>query len=160
MPTKIVSASQIEARNVRLVRSKGEPSVIIPKEDAIRMAEGDGLDLILVSDDGPMPVVKICDQNKIEYEKQKRKKNSCTCKSKIVQIGLHTQQHDLERFARKASEFIEDGHHVVVKMEVRGRDRMFKDLIRKQFEDFLKMIPGAKPKNLSEMGKTYTQVIS
>jgi translation initiation factor IF-3 len=160
VPEKITKASQIEARNVRMILPKGEGSIIIPKEEAIRMAETDDLDLILVQDDGPMPVVKICDQNKIEYEKIKRQKNSCPCKHKTVQIGLHTQQHDLERFARNAEEFVADGHHVVVKMDVKGRDRQHKDLIRQQFENFMKMVPSAKPQHLSEMGKSYSQAIS
>jgi len=157
---KITKSSQIEARNVRLVLPRGEGSNIVPKEEALRMAEAEGLDLILVQDDGPMPVLKVCDQNKIEYEKQKKQKNSCPCKFKTVQIGLHTQQHDLERFAKKAEDFVSEGHHVVVKMEVKGRDRTFRDLIRQQFEGFLKMIPSAKPQRISEAGKTYTQVIS
>jgi translation initiation factor IF-3 len=160
VPEKITKASQIEARNVRLVLPRGEGSNIVPKEEAIRLAEAEGLDLIVVQDDGPMPVVKICDQNKVEYEKQKRQKNSCPCKYKTVQIGLHTQQHDLERFAKQADDFVGEGHHVVVKMDVKGRDRQHRDLIRQQFESFLKMIPSAKPGRLSEAGKSYVQAIS
>lgn len=160
MAVKITSASQIEARNVRMVLPRGEGSVVVPKEEAIRRAEQETMDLLLVQDDGPMPVVKVCDQNKVQYEKQKRQKNNCNVKRKTVQIGLHTQAHDLERFARQAEEFISEGHHVLVKMDVKGRDRMFGELIRKQFEDFLRLVPSAKPQRLVESGKSYTQSIS
>ena len=157
---KITNASQIDARNVRMVLPRGEGAVIVPKEEAVRMAEAEGLDLILVQDDGPMPVVKVCDQNKVDYNRQKRQKGGGGAKNKTVQIGLHTQQHDLERFARHAEDFIQEGHHVLVKMDVKGRDRQFRDLIRKQFEDFLKMVPSAKPQRLCEAGKSYTQSVS
>lgn len=159
MPAIIERASQIEARNVRVVSPDGETS-IVPKEEAIRMAEASGLDLLLVQDAGPMPVVKICDQGKIEYEKQKKQKGGSHCKNKTVQIGLHTQQHDLERLAKKAQEFISEGHHVMVKMDVKGRDRSFKDLIKQQFDKFVSMVPGANPSRVGEAGRSFTQAIS
>ena len=117
------------------------------------------LDMILVQD-GNVPVIKVCDLNKLEYEKQKGQKFNKPKKAKCVKIGPHTQEYDLQRLAKQAGEFIAEGHHVTIEMDVRGRDRMFKDLIKGQFEKFVARVEGAKPGPLSCGERTYTQSLS
>lgn len=135
--------------------------VIIDKMEAIKRSIQEGLDLVLVQD-GDIPVVKICDANKIQYSKQKSTHVNKPKKVKHVQIGPHTAEHDLGRLAVNAKEFMEDGHPVVLQMTVRGRDRMFIDLIEKQIGDFVKRIPNCKLGKLtrSDDGGTFTQSLT
>ena len=147
MATLIKTPTEIKAGKVRLVLPEGH--VVVDKMEATRRAETEGLDLVLVQD-GEVPVVKLCDFRKIEYQKQKSIKNQHSKKAKQVSIGPHTQDHDLQRLAKQASEFLAAGHPTSIRMEVKGRDRTFKDLLRKRMEMFSGLIGNAKPGRITE----------
>lgn len=159
MATLIKDATQIKSKKVRLILPDGP--VIMSPSDAITKASSDGLDLVLVQD-GDMPVVKLLDFAKLEYDKQKTQKNNKPKKAKTITIGPHTQEYDLKRFALQANEFILDGHPTSLRMEVHGRDRAFKDLLKSKMIEFIAMVPAAKPGKLSisEDGATYSQNLS
>ena len=62
-------------RGLNKVRMVGrDTNEIIHIEEALELADDQGLDLILVSRDVSPPVVRIQDLKKIEYEKKKAKK--------------------------------------------------------------------------------------
>jgi translation initiation factor IF-3 len=159
MASKIDDLGQIRAKNVRLVMETG--SVIIDKAEALSKALAEGMDLVMVQE-GDIPVVKLCNFDKIEYEKQKCQPGNRPKKAKQVQIGPHTQDHDLRRIAAKAEEFIKEGHCVSLRMEVRGRDRKFYDLLSKKVQDFVALIPSAKQGHAkrSDDGSTYSQQLT
>jgi translation initiation factor IF-3 len=163
MPVLISSVSQLEAKNVRLVLTDESGKTtweVVEKNEAVKRAELQSMDLVLVHDSDGMPVVKICDYSKIEYDKQKSQKRSFQAKQKTIRIGIHTQEHDLARFAGHANEFIEEGHHVMVRMDVHGRDKSFKNIIEDQFKKFSAMVPKAKPGKIGGGPGTYTQTLS
>lgn len=157
MATLITDVSQIKSRKVRLVPE----NVIMDKSEAITKASTDGLDLVLVQE-GDIAVVKLVDYTKLEYERQKSIKNNRPKKPKHIRIKLHTQDHDLRRFAQQADEFIADGHPVTLDLKVSGRNKIFKELIKQQIDGFVAMIPKAKPGKLSvsEDGSLWTQNLS
>lgn len=156
MVTLIKDATQLKSRKVRLILPTG--NVVIDKTEAILKASTDGMDLVLVQD-GDIPVVKLVDFTKLEYEKEKGQKHNKPRKPKTIQIGPHTQEYDLKRFADKAVEFIKEGHPTSVRLEVRGRDRSFREQIMQKMEQFIAMIPCAKPGKISvaEDGSAYSQ---
>lgn len=156
MATLIKDASQIKSRKVRLVLPEG--NVIIEVKEALTRATAEEKDLVLVADGDPA-VVKLVDFAKLEYEKEKVQKGSRPKKPKQVCIGPHTQEHDLKRIALQAASFIEEGHPVSLRLEVRGRDKGFRDIIVKHINNFVAMIPCAKPGkiNISEDSSQYTQ---
>jgi translation initiation factor IF-3 len=139
--------TDIKAAKVRLVLPEGH--VVVDKTEATQRAEAEGLDLVLVQE-GEVPVVKLCDFRKLEYQKQKSVKLQHSKKAKQVSIGPHTHEHDLQRLAKQASEFLADGHPTSIRMEVKGRDRMFKDLLRQRMEMFAALIGNAKPGRITE----------
>jgi translation initiation factor IF-3 len=159
MAILIKDASQLKSKKVRLILPDGP--VIIDKFDALTKALTDGLDLILVQD-GDLPVVKLVDFAKLEYEQQKAQKNNKPKKPKTIQIGPHTQEFDLKRFALQAVKFMSEGHPTSLKMEVRGRDKAFRDLLTNRMTQFIALIPNAKPGRLSisEDGSTYSQSLN
>lgn len=159
MPTLIKDLTEISKQNVRLILPEG--NVIISKADAFAKALEAGLDLVLVQD-GDIPVVKMTDFTKLEYEKTKTVKGGKSKKPKQIQIGPRTQEYDLKRFAAKAAEFIEEGHPVSLKLEVHGRDKGFRDINIQQMKNFVALVPNAKPGSvsISEDGKSYTQSLT
>ena len=66
----------------------------------------------------------------------------------------------MDRMAKQAKDFIEEGHHVIVKMEVHGRDKSFKDIIEGQFKKFVALVPNAKASRITGGPSTYTQTLS
>ena len=64
---------QIRFLEVRLAGEEYAGQVVSINE-ALRMADDEGLDLILISENAKPPVCKIMDLNKFLYEKKKRAK--------------------------------------------------------------------------------------
>jgi translation initiation factor IF-3 len=159
MSILIKEASQIEGRNVRLILPTG--NVIMDKTDAINKALAEELDLVLVQE-GEIPVVKLVNYDKLEYDKQKNVKANKAPKAKQVRFGPHTQDYDLKRFAIQASGFISDGHPTTVKVEIKGRNKAFQQLIKEKIAAFVAMVPNAKPGKMSvnEEGSEYLQPLN
>ena len=159
MATVIKEVSQIKSSKVRLVSNEG--SQILDLGEALLRATSEGLDLVLLQD-GDIPVVKLCDFTKIEYEKQKNIKHNRPKKAKQILLGPHTQEYDMNRFAKQASDFIKEGHPVSVRLEVRGRDKMFENLIREKIQRFASLVQGAKPGRIgkSDNGCFYTMSLT
>lgn len=141
MATLIKDLAQIPSKRVRLVCEGG--NVILDKADAMMRANTDGLDLVMVQE-GDIPVVKLCDFSKIEYTKQKNSKANRPKRPKVVKIGPHTQQYDMQRLAAMADAFIKEGHPVSVKMKVKGRDKAFVQQNTAKIKEFAAMVSSAK----------------
>ncbi|MGH7448738.1 MAG: translation initiation factor IF-3, partial [Longimicrobiales bacterium] len=59
---------QIRISPVRVIASDGEQLGILPIEEALATAEGEGLDLVEVAPNARPPVVRIMDYGKYKYE--------------------------------------------------------------------------------------------
>lgn len=98
---------------------------LLSLQDALRKAEEDGLDLIEISPNSPEPVAKIMDYGKYQYEENKKTKasrsKSRNAEIKSIQIKIGTGEHDLELKAKKASEWLQEGHRVKVELFLSGR---------------------------------------
>ena len=91
---------------------------------ALYLANERGYDLVLMSMND-IPVVKIADFNKLQYEQKKKekenKKNHLAPKLKEVDFGINIGENDLNVKLKKVREFLEDKANVkiVVKMDRR-----------------------------------------
>lgn len=160
MIKQLSDPSQIKSNQVRLVMPDGV--VVVEKTEAFRRCAAEEMDLVLVQE-GDIPVVKMCDYHKVEYEKQKQS-GAKAKKTKHVNIGPHTAEHDLTRLVKQAEGFIQDGHPVVLQMEVIGRNRMFGGDLRSHVEKFAARVTGAKPGRISYSNSgakgTYTMTLT
>ena len=111
--------SDIKSNQVRLV-GIGEPK-IMSTLDAIKMANNDGKDLILIND-GEIPIVRIEEYSKFLYNLEKKqkeqKKNSVQSE---IQLSWNIEEHDLLTKSKKALEFLERGDKVKCLIQLRGR---------------------------------------
>jgi len=132
-----------------------------------------GLDLIEISPNAVPPVAKIMDFGKFQYEQKKKqqKTRTKTTETKSLQIKIGTGEHDLELKARKASEFLKEGHRVKIDLFLRGRAKyMEKGFLEDRLNRVLHLIteefkvadaPKRSPKGLSmiiEKGNKAKQV--
>lgn len=111
--------------------------------DALRMAKTNDLDLVEVGPTAQPPIAKIMDYGKYQYAKSKEEKARPKIKeqqTKAVRVGFKTGIHDLMVKAKKADEFLNDGHLVKVELTLRGREKAFAERGKIQLEVFLTKI--------------------
>jgi translation initiation factor IF-3 len=117
--------NRFTARKLGEVRLVGKGSnEIVSAVEAFERADSLGLDLILVSKDVTPPVVRIQDQNKIEYEKKKaRKASKQTSSMKEVQFKINISDHDLSTKISHIEKFLARGDKVKISVRLKGRER-------------------------------------
>ncbi len=111
---------------VRLVGFYDEPKVISSYE-AAKLAESEGLDLILINESQNPPVVKIEDYKKFLYNLEKlekeKKRNSLKSVTKEVQLSPEISDNDLKTKIKKSIEFLKDGNKIKCVLQLKGRQR-------------------------------------
>jgi translation initiation factor IF-3 len=117
---------EIRASELRVVSDGGEQLGIISKQEALKMAESKGLDLVLISPDAKPPVAKIMDFGKHRYEMEKRKKeakkNQKIIEIKEIKFSCKIADNDVNYKVKHAREFLEKGKHVKLRVFLRGRE--------------------------------------
>ncbi len=90
-------------------------------------AQARGLDLIEISPTATPPVAKIMDYGKFQYTEKKKVKvarsRAQTSDLKNIQVKIGTGDHDLELKAKKASEWLKEGHRVRIDLFLIGRSK-------------------------------------
>ena len=117
---------EIYAKELRVVvEGAGEPS-IMSKEDALKLAESKGLDLVLVSPDARPPVAKVMDYGKHRYELEKKKKEAKKKQKKIdikeIKFSCKIADNDIAYKVKHAREFLEKEKHVKLRVFLKGRE--------------------------------------
>ncbi len=123
---------QIRMRQVRLIDHEGNQHGVVPTEDARKMAEEAGLDLVEVSPNEDPPVCRIMDWGKFQYEQRKKSKGagqrSAASRLKEVRVRPTIDPHDLQYRLESGRKFLEGGHKVLVVCVFRGRQLDHKEL--------------------------------
>lgn len=123
-----------------MIGHDGKQLGVMKTFDALRLAKDQDLDLVEVSPQAQPSICKIMDYGKYMYEKSKEEKSRPKVKeqkTKAVRVGFKTGVHDLEFIAKKADEFLSEGHWVKVELTLRGREKAFAERGRQQLELFL-----------------------
>ncbi|WCJ30135.1 Translation initiation factor 3 protein [Euphorbia peplus] len=126
--------STIRSSTVRLIDQQQNMVGVVPKGQAIKMAEDSELDLVILSPDADPPVVRIMDYNKFRYELQKKKrdqqKKSAATRMdlKELKMGYNIDQHDYEVRLRAAQKFLKDGDKVKAIVNLKGRENEFRNI--------------------------------
>jgi len=114
------------------------------RDAALKHAVEKGLDLIEISPNAKPPVARIMSYDKFRYEEDKKRKKQRIenrgLESKQVQISVRAAKNDLLIKAKKADEFLTEGHPVIVALTLRGREKANKDWAKQKLREFLEMI--------------------
>jgi translation initiation factor IF-3 len=98
----------------------------MPTSEALKAAEGRGLDLVEVNPKSMPPVCKILDFGRYKYEEKKRqsdaKRKQTIVELKEVKLRPKTDDHDLQVKVRSARRFLESGNKVKFTVRFRGRE--------------------------------------
>lgn len=139
---------EISAPELRVIGAEGENLGVITAAEALKAAQAAGLDLIEISPNAQPPVAKIMDYGKFQYE-QKKRDSAARAKAKVsetkeVQIKVGTGENDMRLKARKAAEWLAEGHRVRAELFLKGRYKgMEEAFLKTRLEKFLLLIPYA-----------------
>ena len=115
---------QIRITPIRLIDAENNQVGIVATQDAVRMAQEAGLDLVEVSPNADPPVCRIMDYGKFKYA-QKKKERGGSSKShstlKELRVRPAIDPHDLSYRVVQGRRFLEQGHKVQVVCIFRGR---------------------------------------
>ena len=155
----------IRARELRVVGPAGENLGVLTTTEAIKRAEEAKLDLIEISPKAKPPVAKIMDFGQYRYETKRKaseiKSKAHVTETKSVQVKIGTGENDQMLKAKRASEWLNEGHRVKVDLFLWGRYKyMEAEFLKERLDRFMKIIPAeykiADPMKKSPKGWTCT----
>lgn len=117
----------IRVPEVRLIGPNGEQVGVVAIDQAIRMAEEVGLDLVEIAPDAQPPVCKVMDFGKYKYEIAQKarlaRKNQTHVIVKEMKMRPKIDTHDYETKKSHIERFLLGGDKVKVTMMFRGREQ-------------------------------------
>lgn len=137
-------------------------------QDALKLANEKGLDLVEIAAAAKPPVCKIMDYSKYKFEKIKKEKEAKKKQRqhqvdiKEIKFRPKIEEHDYNVKLKHIKRFLEDGDKVKIIIRYRGREMMFlqngTDLLNKVLLDVQEL--GAAEKKAEIFGKQQIMVIA
>jgi translation initiation factor IF-3 len=137
--------NQIQAPQLRVLGEDGQNFGVLTFKEAIDKARELGMDLIEISPSALPPVAKIMDYGKFQYAENKKlkvaKTKAKTVEVKNIQVKVGTGEHDLGLKAKKASEWLAEGHRIKIDLFLPGRSKYMElNFLKERMERVLKLI--------------------
>ena len=118
--------AQIRVPEVRLVGEEGDQIGVVAIDEALRLADESGLDLVEISPNADPPVCRLMDYGKFKYQDSKRK-HAAKKKQKVVSVkeikfrpGTDIGDYNIK--LGKLTKFLENGDKVKLTLRFRGRE--------------------------------------
>ena len=117
---------QIRDKEVRVIGISGEQLGVMSIQDARKIAEDEGVDLVKIAPNAKPPVCRVVDYGKYKYEqlrkeKEARKKQK-TVEIKEIRLSPNIDTNDLNTKVNAAKKFLEKGNRVKITLRFRGRE--------------------------------------
>ena len=117
---------QIRDKEVRVIGEDGEQLGVMSAQEAQKLADEAGVDLVKIAANAVPPVVKIIDFSRYRYEQRRRekeqKKKQNVIEVKEVRLTPNIDTNDLNTKMSAAKKFLEKGNKVKVTLRFRGRE--------------------------------------
>ncbi len=139
---------EIKAKFLKVIDNEGKILGNMEKSQALKLANDNNLDLVLINIDPP--VAKILNYSKLKYEMEKKekelKKKNRLQKNvlKEVNIRISTGEWDLNRIRKRIEEWLEEGYKVKVNMLIKGREIKYKTTAIDALKLFVSSIKNCK----------------
>lgn len=116
----------------------------MPPQEALRIAQARGYDLVEISPNAKPPVCKIIDYGKFNYERQKKekqaKKNQSVMHVKEIRFNPNTDEHDVDFKTKHLRQFLMEGHKVKATVMFRGRMITHPEIGRELMQNVLEQL--------------------
>ena len=130
----------IRDKELRLIGNGGDQLGIMSAEEALRIADEQGLDLVKISPQANPPVCKLMDYGKYRFEQSKRekeaRKNQHVVEIKEIRMSPGIDVGDFNVKLKNAQKFLADGDRVKVSVRFRGREMAHTDIGKKLLDRF------------------------
>ncbi len=131
----------IRKKEIRVISKDGEQLGILSSKEALKIAEEQELDLVMISPNANPPVCKIMDLGKFIYEQSKKekeaKKKQKVINVKEIRVSLTIEENDIAIKAKKARKFLLDGDKVKVTVRFRGREMELGHIAERILDNFV-----------------------
>lgn len=111
---------------VRCIGDDGEAYGVISLDEALEIANKNGVDLVLIAPDAKPPVCKVMDYSKFRYQQEKKlkeaKKKQKSIEIKEIKLSAKIAQNDINYKIKHAIEFLQSGKHVKLRVFLKGRE--------------------------------------
>ena len=118
---------EIRDKELRLIGNGGDQLGIMSAEEALRIADEQGLDLVKISPQANPPVCKLMDYGKYKYEQAQKARESRRNQQQTVvkeqKFRPKIDDHDYETKKGNVVRFLEKGSKVKVTIMFRGREQ-------------------------------------
>ena len=115
-----------------MIDEEGKQVGIINTQEALRMAEERGLDLVEVAPNADPPVCRLMDYGKFLYDQSKKereaRKKQKTIDVKEVQLSINIDSHHVQVKSNQARRFLAEGDKVKFAILLKGRQRVHPEL--------------------------------
>ena len=152
----------IRDKGIRLIGSEGEQLGIMSPDEALRIADEQGLDLVKISPQATPPVCKLMNYGKFRFEQSKRekeaKKNQHVVEIKEIRMSPGIDVGDFNTKLKNAQKFIADGNRVKVSVRFRGREMAHTDIGKDLLDKFAEQC--AETANLDKGAKLEGRMMS
>ena len=130
---------RIDVPTLRVIDREGKQIGVLNKFEALKVAQEQELDLVLIAPSASPPVAKVIDFKKFLYQEEKKlkeaKKGIKKSIVKDIKLSLFIAEGDLTRLMNRTKEFLDEGNQVRINLLFRGREigkrQMGFDLINK-----------------------------
>lgn len=134
---------QIRISEIRVIGAEGEQIGVMTPQDALKVAQEAGLDLVEVAPLSRPPVCRIMDYSKFKYEQEKKERESRKrqhiVKIKEVRYKPKIEEHDYQTKLNHIKEFVQKGNKVKISLRFRGREvthsEIGRELMKRIVED-------------------------
>ncbi len=117
---------EIRDSEIRLIGTQGEQLGIMSADEALKIADEQGLDLVKISPQATPPVCKLMDYGKFRFEQGKRekeaKKNQRVVEIKEIRMSPGIDVGDFNTKLKNTHKFLADGNRVKISVRFRGRE--------------------------------------
>ena len=100
--------------------------------EAIRLAQEQGLDLVEVGPNQNPPVCRILDYGKFKFSQAKKLKQAKKSQVKIglkeMRLRMRISQHDIDSKRKQIETFLKEGNKVKISLMLRGRENAYPEL--------------------------------
>ena len=122
----VILNEEIDFPEIRCVGDDGEQYGLISSQEALKIAEDKGLDLVLIAPDAKPPVCKIMDYGKFRYQQEKKQKEAKKKQKQIeikeIKLSVKIAINDSNNKVKHAKEFRKENTHVRFRVFLRGRE--------------------------------------
>ena len=135
---------EIRDKELRLIGNEGEQLGIMSADEALKIADEQGLDLVKISPQAVPPVCKLMDYGKYRFEQSKKerefRKNQKVITVKEVRLSATIEDHDIDVKLKNAIKFLKEGNKVKATIRFRGRQITHSEIGRQVMTEFAERI--------------------